>query len=194
MPQELATDETSLKVPIDQSYWVVPGKLLAGAYPGAEDAQEAATKIKALAECGIRQSISLMESDEVNYRGRSFRPYQDEFMARAKQLGSAADCRRLPIKDLSIPSRALMKTILDLIDRSIAEDRPVFVHCLGGIGRTGTVVGCYLLRHQLADRINVLDKIAFLRRNVVNAHLASPETPAQRDMVRGWHEPVADSD
>jgi protein-tyrosine phosphatase len=36
----------------------------------------------------------------------------------------------------------LMTTILDAIDESMTAGKPVYVHCWGGMGRTGTVIGC----------------------------------------------------
>jgi hypothetical protein len=40
-------------LPFPKSYWVIPGKFLAGAYPGSADPEEAKEKIKALTFCGI---------------------------------------------------------------------------------------------------------------------------------------------
>jgi hypothetical protein len=43
----------SIPTPFPKSYWVIPGRLLAGAYPGAKDPAEAAGKLKALFDAGI---------------------------------------------------------------------------------------------------------------------------------------------
>jgi protein-tyrosine phosphatase len=75
---------------------------------------------------------------------------------------------------------------LDEIDRSLARDLPVYVHCWGGKGRTGTVVGCYLARHGIATGKSALDKINELRRNVPNWNEPSPETRQQCEMVALW--------
>ena len=61
-------------------------------------------------------------------------------------------------------------------------------HCLGGIGRTGTVVGCYLLRHGLATRTNVFDIIEKLRINDPTSYIRSPESEAQQHFVQNWRE------
>ena len=45
-------------------------------------------------------------------------------------------------------------------DRQLAAGLGVYVHCWAGVGRTGTVVGCWLIRHQLAQSDNVLSVIA----------------------------------
>jgi protein-tyrosine phosphatase len=78
-----------------------------------------------------------------------------------------------------------MSRILDDVDEARAAGRAVYVHCWGGIGRTGTVVGCWLMRHGL-DAGDPIGRIAQLRRGVADAHVVSPQTAAQRAMVTGW--------
>ena len=77
-----------------------------------------------------------------------------------------------------------MSRILDDIDAALEEDRTVYVHCWGGRGRTGTVVGCWLVRHGL-DGGDALEQIARLRRDLGHGS-PSPETAAQCAMVTGW--------
>lgn len=62
------------------------------------------------------------------------------------------------------------------------------VHCWGGIGRTGTVVGCFL-RGQGFTGDAALQKVQTLyTENMPKAaRLAfSPQTREQRDYVRNW--------
>jgi len=178
--------QTPPAVPFPRSYWVVPGRLLAGAFPGAADPDEARAKIQALIDCGIAAIINLMEPDEVDHGGRPFVDYAPLFRQLAAARDAQAETLRFPIEDLGVTSVSSMGLVLDIIDRFIAAAKPVYVHCWGGIGRTGTVVGCYLMRHGLADADTVLDTIKTLRQNDAKAHVLSPETPAQRDMVIGW--------
>ena len=70
----------------------------------------------------------------------------------------------------------------------VVSGRPVYVHCLGGLGRTGTIVGCYLARHGIAAGRNVIKMIRDLRRNTLTQHLNSPETNQQIDLVESWVE------
>jgi hypothetical protein len=53
-----------LEVPFNRSYWVVPGKLLAGGYPGSRDPIEEERNLKGLIQAEIRHVISLLEADK----------------------------------------------------------------------------------------------------------------------------------
>ena len=75
-----------LKVPFNRSYWVVPGKLLAGCYPGSEDPIEEEKNIKGLIQSGIRHVISLMEPQEYNRPDDPFPPYVDHMESFAQKL------------------------------------------------------------------------------------------------------------
>jgi protein-tyrosine phosphatase len=76
--------------------------------------------------------------------------------------------RRLPIPDFGVPSAPEMRRILDTIDEALAAGHTVYVHCRGGVGRTGTVAGCYLRRHGLPSVGRL------------------PETDEQRGFIRAW--------
>ncbi len=55
--------------PIPDSYWLVPGKLLAGEYPGAQAEAEARMKLRAFLDAGVTCFLDLTEEDE------GLRPY-----------------------------------------------------------------------------------------------------------------------
>ena len=169
--------------PTSSSYWGVPGLLLAGAYPGDPDPDEHQAKVQALLSAGIRTFINLMEQQETNYAGEPFVPYQDL----ASQLCPDVHCYRHAIRDLSAPTPALMTEILDAIDASLAAGSPVYVHCWGGVGRTGTVIGCWLLRHGHAAPDSVLDVLMTLRKqDRERRHRMSPESAEQQRFVKRW--------
>ena len=62
-------------VPYPRSYWVVPGKLLAGYYPGSENRHKAHLKLKGLLDHGIRHVINLLEPDEFNWDMKPSTPF-----------------------------------------------------------------------------------------------------------------------
>jgi hypothetical protein len=171
--------------PTTSSYWVLPGLLLAGAYPGHPDPPEHDRRVNSLVGAGIRRFMSLMEPGETNYAGELFVPYADL----ARQLCPEIICVRHPIRDLFVPTKAEMLAILDEIDRSVMAQSPVYVHCWGGVGRTGTVIGCWLLRHKLAEPSNALDVLMRLRQqDRERRHRMSPETGEQQRFVRQWQD------
>ena len=174
--------------PFERSYWVIPGKLAAGCYPGDTDLTESRKKLQGLIQAGIRHVINLMEEDETDWRGNLFVPYLDQLQSAAQSMGTTVSWTRLPIADTKIPSHKEMRIILDVIDASISKGAPVFIHCWGGKGRTGTVVGCYLARHGHAAGEDVINKIKSLRRKLPDAHHPSPENGIQSQMVMSWKE------
>ncbi|MFQ5616083.1 MAG: tyrosine-protein phosphatase, partial [Anaerolineales bacterium] len=87
-----------------------------------------------------------------------------------------------PIPDYATPAPAQMRAILDTLDDALAAGHTVYLHCHGGKGRTGTVVGCWLVRHGMAGD-EALAQIAAWRAGMGGE---SPETEEQREMVRGW--------
>lgn len=175
-------------LPFSRSYWVIPGKLLAGAFPGASHPEKAKMKLSALLSSGIRRVINLMQPDETDYTEYGFGNYEELLKSLAEKMNVPVTVGNFPVPDLGIPAGGEMKAILDAIDGSIGREQPVYVHCWGGIGRTGTVVGCFLLRHGLATRENVFDIIANLRAADPAAFQPSPETTRQREFVQSWKE------
>jgi protein-tyrosine phosphatase len=159
--------------PIPDSYWVEPGRLCAGDYPSALDPAEAAYKLRRLRAAGINTFFDLTEAGEYGLT-----PYSEAV--------AGLEYRRLPVRDLDVPTVEQMQTILDTIDDALARGRTVYVHCYGGIGRTGTVVGCYLVRRGLTAA-RALASVAEWRRNTPDGRRTSPETPAQRRFVEDWN-------
>lgn len=166
--------------PIPDSYWVKGTQLLAGEYPRTPTETSSRQKLRAFLDAGIDTFIDLTESGE-----HGLAPYADMLAALAAERAQSITYQRLPITDVSVPTASRMREILDAIDAELAAGKTVYVHCFGGIGRTGTVVGCYQVRHGLPPA-EALANISRWRANTPDGHRASPETQAQVKFVKNW--------
>lgn len=167
---------------------MIPHQFLAGYYPGDKLSVKADQKLSALLDSSLRAFINLMEPDEMDCGGEPFIGYEERLHELADHRSLSIACYRFPIRDISIPDPALMRQALDQVDRSMAEGEPVYVHCWGGVGRTGTLVGCWLARHGIAVGEAAIQKISDLRQNSGHAYRPSPETSAQCAFVMAWKE------
>lgn len=163
----------------DRVYRVAEG-FLAGPYPGAVDSDQQTSNLKWLLDQGVTTIISLMESGERDWKLRKISGYEKE----VKALGRVACCR-FPVRDLTAPTVKQTKRILNRIDQALSEGGTVYVHCLGGYGRTGAVAGCWLARHGYGTGEAALDQLDYLRRNEVTK-CASPQTTQQYLRVTTW--------
>lgn len=173
--------------PHSNCYWLLPGLILAGEYPRTLDEEKSRNKLTRIIECGIRDFIDLTEDTE------PLAPYGATVTALGTAIREDVRHRRRAIRDFSIPSVTGMRSILDDIYAAVAQGRPVYVHCWGGIGRTGTVAGCLLVEAGFTPA-EALELIAMkwkaMEKSARRPH--SPETPEQAEFIRGWsHGPVA---
>ncbi len=161
--------------PNPNTYWVVTDRFLAGEYPSGNTAGEARHKIRAFLDAGINSFIDLTVPKEM-------------FPYASLLKGEGLEYRRFPIIDENVPTDPRqMEEILDAVDAAIAAERKVYVHCQGGVGRTGTVVACWLQRHgrSPAQALRELDQ---LWRTTERSRLMkrSPNRPVQVAWVKSW--------
>lgn len=177
-----ATDPVPAR-PILESYWVISGRLLAGEYPGVSLAPEITRRrLDAFLEAGINTIINLTIEDEAE-------DYTCLLQEQASYYGTDLECLHFPIADFGLPTHKLMTEILDAIDHALACGRKVYVHCYGGIGRTGVTVGCFLVRRGYTGQ-QALQELAGWWCNVPKSarHLHSPETFQQAEFILHWSE------
>lgn len=168
--------------PIGDCYWVEPGRLLAGEYPGHWEEATARRRIGTFLDSGVRSFIDLTHPDD------PLAEYRTALVRAAGSRGVDARHHSFPIRDLDVPeSRAAMAAILEAIRDSLEAGGRTYVHCWGGIGRTGVVIGCWLIERgldgpqalaELARRYATMDKATRFR--------ASPQTWEQVGWVRRW--------
>lgn len=181
-----------MNAPLPNSYRVSHEALFAGEYPGDLDSREARQNVAALLDAGITVFIDLTAPDD------RMTPYEDVLHEEARQRGVDARRVAMPVPDMGIATPLAMHRILDEIDAHLANGRATYVHCWGGVGRTGLVVGCHLVRRGsdgAAALQRVADLFATMSPHKVASHGGmSPQTSAQHDMVRDWerHERATD--
>lgn len=167
--------------PIPESYWVEPGRFLAGEYPGHVTANDLLRRrLDSFLESGFNTFIDLTDPNELP-------PYQPLLEEQAELYEMEIRYHNFPIVDFDVPEPETMKAILDEIDSSLRAGRIVYTHCWGGIGRTGTTVGCYLVRHGKTGQ-QALAQLAEWWKDVPKSRFwpRSPETDQQMEFVLNW--------
>ncbi len=153
-----------------------PGKKGASKYAGGRwerDVQVDLDRLRTVHEVDLL--ISLIEGEEFARYGI------DDLLLRAGALGIAT--RHVPIRDVSVPRTIdQIRNVVDEVVRAADDGMNVVIHCIGGLGRTGTVAGCVLghLGWAPSDAFPVLAKLRGPN---------CPETEEQREFVRRyWRE------
>jgi hypothetical protein len=169
--------------PFPESYWVVPDKFLAGEYPLLRfDDSATSLRLVALLDAGFDTFIDLTSEGERPEYETQLKEEAEAYARRVKHL-------RFPFADFSIPSREGMRSVLDALDAALAQGSRVYLHCVGGVGRTGTVVGCWLIRHGMQPK-DALKKLGELYSKSAQSrrYTRSPETDKQINFILNWKE------
>jgi protein-tyrosine phosphatase len=140
-------------------------RLIAGRHPCAHGPESALGELESLREAGVTLFLDLTQDGELE-------PYASHVVAPARYVNR-------PIGDFSVPTRQELASTLDEIDAELEAGGVVYVHCWAGCGRTGVVVGSWLVRHGL-DPEEALRRIADARGQ------GCPQTFEQRALVLAW--------
>ncbi len=164
--------EAFVSRPLPQSYYI-GGKLFAGEYPGGKYGELAEAKLKRMHHFGVRHFVDLTEEGEL-------RPYR-------KLLPGDTTYLRFPVKDVDVPNSVeAVHQLIDEIEYMMLQDGYTYIHCWGGVGRTGTIVACYEARQM--EKPTLENALAAMRNHFSNmpkaSHRKSPETLGQIGFVR----------
>ena len=162
----------ALPRPHGNTYWLWAGHVLAGEHPAKEGEEQLSEKLQLFALAGITHFIDLTSpADPV----KTYQP-----------LGGAVRINH-PITDFGVPSPLQMQGILQSIQSALSQGGKVYVHCKGGIGRTGTVAATWLTEQGLDDKqalALLLQKWQAMEKRFDEPN--TPETEAQREFVSTW--------
>ena len=171
--------------PIPNSYWAT-SLLVACEYPWSPFERSTVQKLDKLLAAGVRTFIDLTECGELS-------PYYPHLPALVAAHGidpSEIEYHQFPIPDRSLPeSKEYMFQILSALRDNQQRGRISAVHCRGGIGRTGMVVGCWLVESETAKSgEEALRMIAQEWKTVekYKRYPNSPETGPQFEFVRNF--------
>jgi ADP-ribosylglycohydrolase len=160
--------------PLPNCYWVQPGKLLAGEYPGDATPELTALRLERLLQAGISCFVDLTQPGELP-------GYEQALPPGARYL-------RRPLPDHGVPAEPMqMAEILADVREALEAGQGVYVHCRAGIGRTGTVIGCFLAEQGLGSAGALAELNRLWRQSARAAHWPTvPETAEQSDYVSAW--------
>ena len=119
----------------DNFSWVIEGKLAGSAIPTSID------EVQWAIDQGVKSIITIREE-----------PLDDSWTKGVNYL-------HVHSNDMGVPEFNDLVNTVDFVHKRIANNEPVMVHCLAGLGRTGTVLACYLIKHQKMSADKAIQKI-----------------------------------
>ena len=161
---------------------MLPGRLLAGEYPGGESPELTGARLSRLLEAGVTSFVDLTQPRERT-------PYD-------ALLPAGIDYLRRSIPDHGLPpERADMAGILEYLRQALKTGRVIYLHCRAGIGRTNMVAGCLLAEQGFSGdgALGELNRLWLLSGRSAEWPTI-PETPEQSDYVRRWRPSAGEPD
>ncbi len=139
-----------LRVDWVKEQYTQPGRIGMTILPGRKDySRSLQDDIRALKTQGVNYILTLITIDELEAYG-----VENIFEAYAE---AKLNFYFFPIIDQGICSIKEMNTLIDWIDTCLAEGGNIMVHCVGGLGRSGLAVACYLISRGLDAEVAITE-------------------------------------
>lgn len=140
--------------------WLVPGRLAGTPLPGVVHSVD--TDLQALRRCGVTMLITLTEKD----------------LPQEPLLRHGLRNLYLPVRDQEPPTVAQIQMLLARMSAMLRAGEVLAVHCLAGLGRTGTVLAAWLVREGLTAQE------ALRRVRLIDAQYV--QSQAQEDLLHAY--------